>query len=378
MNRRRWLEIVAAGIPLAAAQASKPRRVAIIGHTGAGNYGHDWDIAWNGLDGVTMVAVADPDAAGRSRAAERSRAQRSYADYREMLQKEKPDFVGICPHAPDERLAMARAAAEVGAHMMIEKPIAQDVAAADEIVRLADRHRLKIQVGLPMRTQPAVLRALQMLEAGDIGIVQEIRTRGKEDRRAGGEDMAMLGPHLFDLMRFFGGDPQWVMAHVTEDGREISRTTRPTEPVGLIAGNQVASMFAFANGIHGYFSSKNSDVQNGSRFGIFIYGSKGAIFMGITKYPEVALQLKSPSWLAAGRGAEWQPIETSKPLGREESNTLLVRDLIHSVEHDREPACNAANARWTLEMLQGVYSSQLNGSRISLPLKERRHPLERL
>ena len=90
---------------------------------------------------------------------------------------------------------------------------------------------------------PAVLRAREMVAAGEIGILQEMRARGKEDRRAGGEDMAVLGPHLFDLMRLFAGDPRWVFAHVTEDGREVDKTRvrQPTEPVGPVAGNQISS-----------------------------------------------------------------------------------------------------------------------------------------
>ena len=69
MNRRQWLQTAVAGIPLAAAQSRTPYRAAIIGQTGAGGYGHDWDIAWNGLDSVTVGGVADPDDAGRLHAA---------------------------------------------------------------------------------------------------------------------------------------------------------------------------------------------------------------------------------------------------------------------------------------------------------------------
>lgn len=381
MRRRELLQIAAAGIPFAAAQNRK-HLAAIIGQTGAGDYGHDWDVAWNGLESVSVVAVADPDDAGRRRAAERSHAQRTYADYREMLQKEKPAFVGICSRSPAQRLEMVKAAAEAGAHMLIEKPLAQDLVTADEIVRTADEHRVKIQVGLVMRTQPAVLQARRMVEAGEIGVVQELRTRGKEDSRAGGEDMAVLGPHLFDLMRLFAGDPQWVFAHVTENGQEIGRKPirQATEPVGPIAGNQVAALFAFRNGVHGYFASKTSDVLNASRFGFYVYGSKGAIFLGITKYPEQTFVLQSSSWMPDRKGAGWRPIEApdSKPLTRDAANTIMARDLIGAVEEDRQPASSAASALWTVEMLQGVYLSQTTGRPAAFPLQERRHPLENL
>src|SRR5206468_967368 len=101
-------------------------RAAIIGQTGAGDYGHEWDMAWNGLESVEVVAVADENEAGRRRAGQRSHAHRAYADYREMLQKEEPDFVGICSRSPELRLEMVTAAAKAGAHMLIEKPLAKD------------------------------------------------------------------------------------------------------------------------------------------------------------------------------------------------------------------------------------------------------------
>jgi len=42
-------------------------RAGIIGHTGRGNYGHGLDVAFVGLPGVEIVAVADPDEQGRHR-----------------------------------------------------------------------------------------------------------------------------------------------------------------------------------------------------------------------------------------------------------------------------------------------------------------------
>ena len=118
------------------------------------------------------------------------------------------------------------------------------------LVRIAHENRVKIEVGFVMRTLPVIQRLRQMLTSGEIGVLQEIRARGKEDRRAGGEDMAVLGPHLFDLMRMFAGDPRWVFAHVTEDSQELDRkrVRVPTEPIGPVAGNQIAAMFACERG----------------------------------------------------------------------------------------------------------------------------------
>src|SRR4029077_19660287 len=103
-----------------------------------------------------------------------------------------------------------------------------------------------------------------------LGTLMEMRARGKEDKRAGGEDLMVLGTHTFDLMRYFAGDPQWVFAHVTDRTREVTQEMGrdASEPVGKIAGDNIAAMFGFPAGVHGYFASGGSDVLAGRRLGV--------------------------------------------------------------------------------------------------------------
>ena len=167
-----------------------------------------------------------------------------------MLRVEKPDLVGIGPRWLDQREEMVTASAEAGAHIYTEKPFARTPAEADRMVEAVRKNKVKLQIAHQMRTSPYTLRAKAMIDAGEIGAIQEVRVRGKEDKRAGGEDMMVLGSHLFDMLRYFLGNPKWVVSHVTSNGEEMraKHVTKPTEPLGPIAGNQIAAMFAFANG----------------------------------------------------------------------------------------------------------------------------------
>ncbi len=68
-------------------------------------------------------------------------------------------------------------------------------------------------------------------------------------------------------------------------------------------------MFAFDDAIHGYFSSKASDVTDPLRFGTFLYGTKGVIFLPNAIYPEgQPYILRSPAWFP-GDGQRWERIE---------------------------------------------------------------------
>jgi len=385
MRRRHFLSLPLAGLPLAA--ASRRYRVAVIGHTGRGNYGHGIDTVWRAFENVELVAVADADEAGRAAAARRLGVTKTYADYREMLHKEKPDIVGVAPRWMDQRVQMVTAAAEAGAHIYMEKPFALTLADADRMVAAVQRHKVKLQIAHQMRTSPYVIRAKAMIDAGEIGEIQEIRSRGKEDRRAGGEDMMVLGSHLFDMQRYFLGNPLWVSAHVTVDGREVtaSDVRQPTEPIGPIAGTQISATFAYANGVHGFFGSRAAGQTHPLRFSTWIYGSKGVIALPNGIYPGGALYLlRAPGWLPTEElRMEQVKVEpdlaaqgmTIRP-GPEIANALMVADLVRAIEGGGKPCCNEEDGRWTIEMVHGVYAAQKTGNRVRLPLAQRTHPLE--
>jgi predicted dehydrogenase len=376
LTRRHFLDSAVA----LAAPARKQYRAAVIGHTGRGNYGHDWDRAWTGLPGVEVVAVADPDGAGRKAAAARSGAAREYRDYREMLAREKPDLVSICPRWLDQRLEMVTAAAEARAHILLEKPFAQNLEEADRMVAAAARGGVKIQVAHTARPHPVTVQVRRLVEDGAIGELMEIRARGKEDARAGGEDLMVLGTHCFDLMRYFAGDPQWVFAHVTEQGREVrpGMARKPTEPIGPVAGDDITAVFRFDKGLDGHFGSRRSDVRSGSRFGMTLCGSKGLIFLPLTTVPNDAAQIlrtESWAWAKAGNWERIEPPPEGKPAARIAANHRMALDLIDAIEKGREPVCSARDGLWAIEMVMGVYQSQFAGGRVPFPLRDRRHPL---
>jgi predicted dehydrogenase len=377
---RRTFLAVAAGVAIGRAAPAR-LRAAIIGHTGRGNYGHGWDTAWRGVDAVEVVAVADPDAEGRAKALERTGARKGYADYREMLAAVKPDLVNICPRSTDQRLEMLTAAIDAGAHVLMEKPFAGSLPEADRIVKLAEARGIRIQVGHQARLAPIVAQVKRLLHDGAIGDLLEIRTRGKEDRRAGGEDMIVLGSHIFDLLRYFAGDPQWVFGSVTQDGAPIAarHVRQGTEPVGWVAGDRISAMFGFPGSQTAYFESKASRDSKGERYGMTFHGSRGALDIRMGLRPPVRI-LRSPDWLPR-EDARWEAVPP--PPGedledRELANRVMALDLLDAIRSGREPACSALDGRWTIEMTAGIYGSQIAGKPLRFPLTGRRDPLETL
>src|SRR5262245_51679988 len=99
MKRRHFLfssASAALATPVFAAD-NKKLRVAVIGHTGRGNYGHGIDTMWLHVPGTEIVAVADADAKGLEVELKKLKVEKGFADYRKMLVETKPDIVAIGP-----------------------------------------------------------------------------------------------------------------------------------------------------------------------------------------------------------------------------------------------------------------------------------------
>lgn len=366
-------------------------RAGVIGHTGRGGYSHGLDTAFLGLPGVELVAIADPDEAGRRDAQARTGAPRGYAAYAEMLAREALDLVAVAPTDLDQREPMVIAAAESGARAIYcEKPIARSLDAADRMLAACKSHGVKLAVAHQNRGTPAPRLAQRLLAGGKIGTLRRLRAWPKQDSRGGGLDLLVHGTHMFDLMRLFAGDARWCHARVTctdgDDAHARDATLSDGRPAqyagGLIAGDDITADYGFDRGVVGQFESMHSDDGGGSEYlRLEMSGTAGtlAIWSSLTS----PVYYSPRSYPLPDAPNEWQRIETERVTvppgmsGQHPGNQMLVRDLLAAVEEDRAPHSSGHDARAALEMILAVYESHLQGGRVTLPLERREHPLER-
>jgi len=361
-------------------------KAAAIGHTGQGNYGHALHLAYKGLPSVVMAAIADPDDAGRAKALAATGAKTGYADWREMLERERPDIVSVCPRWLTHHCEMAVACTEAGCHVYCEKAIARDLAEADRMVAACDDAGVRLAVSHQSRYVEPFRTMRVMIQRGDIGRPLAAYGRGKEDHRGGGEDLIVLGTHILDLMRFLLGDPEWVFGHVTVEGRpmEPSDAHEGTEPVGLVAGDEIVAMYGFANGVRGYFESRRGMSARGERWGITMVGSEATLSVRYGRGLNL-LRTTAPRPPEEGDEFEHVPVAQEPDVPRAEplqKNDLIFRgnrqavwDLMRAAEEKRDPISSGRDGRWALEMILGVYASHLAGRRLPFPLANRHHPL---
>ena len=390
MNRRHFIgTTLGAGLALAAHAGAEERklRVAVIGHTGRGNYGHDIDKVWRLLPQVEVVAVADADAKGLAVVQQRLNLAKSFSDYRAMLAETKPDIVAIAPRFVDEHRDMALAAIAAGARgIYCEKPFCRSPSEADEIIAACEKGGVQFAVAHRNRYHPALAAAGQVLKAGGIGKLLELRARGKEDQRGGALDLWVLGAHLFNLMNYFGGRPLACTATVLQSGKPATRADVQdgAEGVGPLVGNEVHARFEMENGVPAFFDSVQNAGEKAAGFGLQLIGTQGVIDFRIDAEPFAQLlpgsalhpQKESRTWIPISSAGPGQP-EPIADLGKlVSSHQLAAQDLLAAMRERRAPLCDAVAARITIEMICAVFESHRLGSqRVAFPPATRQNPL---
>lgn len=395
MKRRPFLRnlgLLALGVsmrrPVRAAQTG-PLRVAVIGHTGRGNYGHGLDRVWLDCPGTKVVAVADAHAQGLAAAVKRLNGAKGFSDYRRMLDQAKPDLVSVAPRWLDQHCAMVLAAAERGVKgIYLEKPMCRTLAEADAMVATCERHQVKLAMAHQTRYSPKLPVIREMIKTGKLGRIMEIRARGKEDPRGGGEDLWVLGTHVLDLMQCLGGRAQSCFGVVRQQGRLAGPqdVKQGNEGIGPLAGDEVHATYQLEDGVTGYFDSIRGAKGNPSRFGLRIFGSEGVLELHNTGYlPDVRF-LSDSSWSPGRTGKQWMSLSSTglgkpEPLsdgGLHAGNVTAVKDLIAAVQEDRQPVSNIYEARSATEMIVAVFESHRQGRAVTFPLKNRQNPLTML
>ncbi len=363
--------------------SNRTYRVGIIGRTGKGNYGHGLDVVWKGIPRVEVAAVADDNKDGLAQAVKRTAAKNGYSDYRKMLDAEDLDIVAVCPRWIDRHHEMLLQSAAHGCHVYMEKPFCRTLQEGHEVVKAFELGNLKLAIAHVNRYRPELQIVRRLIKEGELGDILEIRARGKEDRRGGGEDLWVLGTHVLDLMHAIAGDVDSCYATVTANGRPVTKSDvyDGNEGIGPLAGDGIDAVYRFKNGVAGFFASHRDQRGDPSRFAMLVFGSRGVI-----EFPSGGPVhfLKDSSWASARSGAKWLRITSGgvdKPelnTGQPQGNEAAVLGLIDAIETDRQPISGMHDALAATEMIVSVFESHRAGGPIAFPLKNRKNPLTML
>ncbi len=245
-TRRTWLAGSLAGALAAAPDDSPvrlPRKVRV-GLIGLDGHSEEITGPLKKLPDAELAAVSDMND-------ERPRqfaGVKHYAGYREMLDREKLDVVGVC-NTNGERAAAILACLEHKVHVAAEKPLAIERPDLEKIRSAVARQGVRLTALLSMRFEPPYVALKRIVESGRIGEVAQIASQKsyKADRRpewykhraSYGGTIPWIGIHMVDLMRWTSG---------REFTEAVSYQTRIGFPELGDMENVTGSMFRLDNG----------------------------------------------------------------------------------------------------------------------------------
>jgi predicted dehydrogenase len=217
-----------------------------------------------------------------------------------------------------------------------------------------------------------------------VGQVLELRGRGKEDRRGGGEDLWVLGSHIMDMALALGFDPEWCFASVLQDGQPVTaeHVYEGNEGIGLLAGDAIRATYGMKQGVTYSFNSYRNAGSSLRRFALRVYGSKGIIEIQENVIPEIWI-LQDGSWNTGRSGEQWKPVSSAgidkpEPLTDPKyrrRHQVPIENLLSCIEQQREPKCGMYEGRQIIEMIAAVFESHRVGTPVSFPLQTRDNPL---
>jgi len=240
--------------------------------------------AWNRIPQVYISALCDLEESRMKGVTQTFGIPNQYADYKEMLIKEKPDFVDIIT-PPETHYEIVAFAADLGINIICQKPLTPTYEESKKIVNYAKEKNISLVIHENFRFQPWHREIKKLIDQGEIGELFNLNFRSRMgDGWGDGAYLARqpyfreykklliyeTGVHYIDTFRYHGGEVDNVYAKL-----------RQLNPI--IKGEDAALMFLnFKSGSHALWDANRYNENNFKKsrytFGEYLLeGSKGSI-----------------------------------------------------------------------------------------------------
>jgi len=243
------------------------------------------------LPPVQLIAVATASEASGKLAAAQSGFLRSTTDYRELLASDDINTLVIAtPHYLHREMLLAALATDKAVYT--DKPLANNLSEAREIVAAARALGRDAQLSFTLRYCPAIQHARELLRNRDLGAIYAFRLayyrssyrspekplRWKaEMAKSGGGVLSDLVPHLADLLIWLIGMPEQVAAQTRTFIQERPAMKGSSEKIHVETDDHVIIQAALPGGTIGTIESGRLIAGAISNISVEVYGSKGSL-----------------------------------------------------------------------------------------------------
>ena len=350
-----------------------PVRIGVIGAGWFASRRHCPDILTHPQATLTALCRRDPTQLQHMAAA--FQVEHTYTDYRDLLAKEPLDAIVFATphhlHAP-----MALDALSAGVHTFVEKPIANRVSEADQMLALAESQDLVLAVGHNYRTFPANVKLKQLLP--QLGPIHRILWQWLENRpesyyqrdiwrstwrHAGGGVLMNQTSHDLDLICWLFGPPAEVSAMILNRGHQHEVEDTAIANIhfasGALANVQLSTVshrlnyrqIAGSNGTILLEDTINANVQVPETFRLGLYDRP---------VPQI---IADASGATGQPQPDWQDIDCS-----DAQSPGLLDSFVAACLDGSAPITDGQSARTTLELINAIILSGVRKKVVACPV----------
>jgi UDP-N-acetyl-2-amino-2-deoxyglucuronate dehydrogenase len=303
-----------------------------------------------------------------------------------MVLENNSDLVIVCTPHPFHRQPAVEAA-EAGANVLVEKPLAADLQDCDAIINACRMSNGKLGVISRRRWYPPVKRVKEAIDAGKIGkpVLATVTILGWRDKAyydadawrgtwkmEGGGVLINQSPHQLDIMLWYMGEIDEVYGiwrnlnhpYIEVDDTALAIVKFRSGAVGniLVSNSQKPGIYGKVQ-VHG---------DNGASVGVQTDG--GAMFIaGMTGVAEPPV---NDLWTVPGEEKllkRWVTEDTKTFESCDPAVHFMkcqIEDFINAIRDDREPAVTGIAGRKTVELITSIYRSTRDNAPVKFPLKQ--------
>lgn len=252
-------------------------KVAVVGCGGISNWHFSRTKNFEDIEFVGFYDII-PERADRM-VKEKGEGKR-YDDLIKMYDEAKPDAVYVCV-PPDQHGTIEIEAIKRGIHLLIQKPIATDVAIAEKICDLATQYNIIISVGFQDRYLDLIDPLREFLDGREIGLINGAWVGGIPGvywwrrRSTSGGQVVEQNIHLYDMVRYLlGSEP---VSLYTASGKGIVKPHAIKLP-GYDVEDYSATTVTFRNGsVANLFTGDYIVKGGGMKCGLTFYAKDATI-----------------------------------------------------------------------------------------------------
>jgi predicted dehydrogenase len=319
---------------------------------------------------VDLVAVSDINTtSGEQRANELQCA--FYKDYQLMLEETEAD-VAVILTPPFLHASMTIDCLQAGCHVLVEKPMAVQVAEADEMIKAAHRSQRLLGVALQHRFRPEIVAAHKLLQDGFLGRVQRVELTAVWTRPTGYYEMANWratwggegggistnqASHNLDLLCYLLGSPTRVVAWTRHLLHQIE-----TE-------DTVHAILEWADGALGSVHISTAEADEPER--LKIIGTRGSLKICRGTIQAQTLDADISEYAVDCRDPYKQPERHPYAITLEPGqgdHVAVYRSFHNAILQEETGYCDGVQARMELELANAMIYSSYRHCEVELPL----------